>query len=290
MSMKHTVSYSLFHRMGQWALYAMAAVVLLFLITPLLIIIPLSFNSEPFFSITPEMLRLEANAFSLRWYQQLENAPNWHHAIRNSFLIGGCATLLATTLGTLGALGLSQPNMPCRRLIMALLLSPMIVPVIILAAGMFFFYAPFNLTGTFSGIVLAHATLGIPFVVITVTATLTGLNPALYRAALSLGASPWYAFRTVTLPVIRPGIATGALFAFIASFDEIIIVLFLAGPEQRTIPREMFSGLREQINPSILAVATLLIAFSTLFLICLHLLRRRGQRLSARADAPPPTL
>ncbi|HLR30609.1 MAG TPA: ABC transporter permease [Paenalcaligenes sp.] len=256
-----------------------AALVLLFLIFPLIVIIPLSFNSEPFFSITPEMLRLEPEAFSLRWYQQLHHAPNWHLAMRNSFLIGSCATLVATVLGTLGALGLSQPQMPWRRLITALLLSPMIVPVIILAAGMFFFYAPFNLTGTFTGLVLAHATLGIPFVVITVTATLTGLDPAFYRAALSMGASPWHAFRTVVFPAIRPGIITGALFAFIASFDEIIIVLFLAGPEQRTIPREMFSGLREQINPSILAVATLLIVFSTLFLLCLSLLQRRSQRL-----------
>ncbi|HLR29187.1 MAG TPA: ABC transporter permease [Paenalcaligenes sp.] len=278
--------YSLSHRLGQWLLNLIAALVLLFLIFPLIIIIPLSFNSEPFFSITPEMLRLEPEAFSLRWYQQLYDASNWHLAIRNSFLIGGCATLLATTLGTLGALGLSQPHMPGRRLITALLLSPMIVPVIILAAGMFFFYAPFNLTSSFTGLILAHATLGIPFVVITVTATLTGLDPAFYRAALSLGASPWHAFRTVVFPAIRPGIITGAIFAFITSFDEIIIVLFLAGPEQKTIPREMFSGLREQINPSILAVATVLIAFSALFLLCLSLLQRGSRRLKAQISPP----
>lgn len=280
----HSTCYSLSHRLGQLILTIIALLVLLFLLAPVLVVIPLSFNSEPFFSITPEMLRLEADAFSLRWYQQIKENPNWYLATRNSFLVGMGATIIATILGTLGALGLHQPHMPWRRFITALLLSPLIIPIIILAAGMFFFYASFNLTGTFTGLILAHATLGIPFVVITVTATLTGLDPSFYKAALNLGATPIQAFRTVVFPIIRPGIITGALFAFIASFDEIVIVLFLAGPSQKTLPREMFAGLREQINPGILAIATLLIVFAALFLLCLHLLQRRSQYLKEKQN------
>lgn len=280
----HSTSYSLSHRLGQLILTITALLVLLFLLVPVLVVIPLSFNSEPFFSITPEMLRLEADAFSLRWYQQIKENPNWYLATRNSFLVGMGATIIATILGTLGALGLHQPHMPWRRFITALLLSPLIIPIIILAAGMFFFYASFNLTGTFTGLILAHATLGIPFVVITVTATLTVLDPSFYKAALNLGATPIQAFRTVVFPIIRPGIITGALFAFIASFDEIVIVLFLAGPSKKTLPREMFAGLREQINPSILAIATLLIVFAALFLLCLHLLQRRSQYLKEKQN------
>lgn len=271
--------YSIQHRWGARLLALTAFFVLLFLMLPILIIIPLSFNAEPFFSFTPGMLKLAPEAYSLRWYRSILDSPNWILAIKNSFIIGIFATLLATLLGTVAAMGLSQEHMPFRRLITALLLSPMIVPLIIIAAGMFFFYTKFNLTGTFIGIVIAHATLGLPFVIITVTATLSGLDPSLYRAAISLGASPLYAFRTVLLPIIRPGVISGALFAFVTSFDEIVLVLFLAGPTQRTIPREMFSGLREQINPTILSVATLLIIVSVLFLLSLELLRRRAQKL-----------
>lgn len=277
MAQKHY--YSAGHRWGARLLALVAFLVLLFLMLPILVIIPLSLNAEPFFSFTPGMLRLDPEAYSLRWYRSILDSPNWMLAIRNSFTIGISATIVATVLGTVAAIGLSQEHMPFRRLITALLLSPMIVPLIIIAAGMFFFYTRFNLTSTFAGIVIAHATLGLPFVIITVTATLSGLDPSMYRAAISLGASPLHAFRTVVLPIIRPGVISGALFAFVTSFDEIVLVLFLAGPSQRTIPREMFSGLREQINPTILSVATLLIVVSVLFLLCLELLRRRGQRL-----------
>jgi putative spermidine/putrescine transport system permease protein len=169
--------------------------------------------------------------------------------------------------------------MPFRRSITALLLSPMIVPLIIVAAGMFFFYTRFNLVATFAGVVIAHAALGVPFVIITVTATLSGFDQSLYRAGLSMGASPFKVFCDVVIPLIRPGVISGALFAFVTSFDEIVLVLFLAGPEQSTIPRQMFSGLREQINPTILSVATLLIIVSILLLASLELLRRRAERI-----------
>ena len=279
MRMRQLKHHSLAHSLGAWLVKLGAWLVLLFLMLPILVIVPLSFNAEPFFSFTEGMLRLDPQAWSLKWYAEIFNSPQWFLAIRNSIFIGVCATLLATSLGTLAAVGLASADMPFRRVITALLLSPMIVPLIIVAAGMFFFYSRFQLVGSFTGVVLAHAALGVPFVIITVTATLRGFDPSLYRAALSLGASPLLAFRQVVLPLIRPGVITGALFAFGTSFDEIVLVLFLAGPEQTTIPRQMFSGLREQISPAILAVATLLIVLSTALLLTLEGLRRRAGRI-----------
>ncbi|MDO5529923.1 MAG: ABC transporter permease, partial [Paracoccus sp. (in: a-proteobacteria)] len=252
---------------------------LFFLIMPILVIVPLSFNAQPFFSFTEGMLRLDPDAYSLRWYREMMNNPNWMLAIRNSFFIGICATIIATVLGTMAAVGMTSRYMPFKNLITALMLSPMIVPLIIMAAGMFFFYTRYNIAGTYIGLIMAHAALGIPFVMIAVTATLSGFDPAYYNAALSMGATPIRAFRDVTMPLIRPGVISGALFAFVTSFDEVVIVIFLAGPGQRTIPRQMFSGLRESINPTILAVATLLIFASVLFLLTLELLRRRSDRL-----------
>lgn len=252
---------------------------LLFLILPILVIVPLSFNAEPFFSFTEGMLTLDPEAYSLRWYREIFNDPKWILAIKNSFFIGILSTILATILGTCAAVGLARDEMPFRRFITALLLSPMIVPLIITAAGMFFFYSNLGLAGGYLGVILAHAALGTPFVIITVTATLTGFDYSLARAALNLGATPIRVFFDVIMPLIRPGVISGALFAFITSFDEVVVILFMAGPQQRTIPRQMFSGLREQINPSILAIATLLILVSIALLVTIELLRRRAERM-----------
>lgn len=271
--------YTIWHISGHYGLRIFAFLVLLFLMMPILVIMPLSFNSEPFFTFTEGMLSLDPDAYSLRWYQEIIDDQKWRLAIRNSFIVGIAAALIATTLGTLAAVGLSSPWMPYKRLITALLLSPMIVPLIIIAAGMFFFYTQFNLVGTFGGLIIAHAALGVPFVIITVTATLSGFDRSLFVAGLSLGASPLKVFKDVVIPLIRPGVISGGLFAFVTSFDEVVLVLFLAGPEQRTIPRQMFSGLREQINPTILAVATLLVVLSAALLFTLEALRRRSARL-----------
>lgn len=269
--------YSVRHRLGAWFMRIWAWLVLFFLILPILVMIPLSFNAEPFFSFTPGMLKLDPQAYSLKWYYDIFHSSNWLMAIRNSFIVGIFATLIATTLGTIAAVGLTSTYMPMRRTIMALMLSPMIVPLIIVAAGMFFFYTRFNLVATFPGLIIAHAALGVPFVIITVTATLSSFDYSLYQAGLSMGGSPIYVFRTVMLPIIRPGVISGALFAFVTSFDEIVLVLFLAGPEQRTIPRQMFAGIREQISPTILAVATLLILVSIVMLSLLEWLRSRSE-------------
>ena len=253
--------------------------IFLFLIIPILVIVPLSFNAEPYFTYTPGMLRLDAEAFSTRWYADIINNPQWLHSIKNSFIIGITATILATILGTLAALGLTRPHMPYRSAVMGVLISPMIVPVIISAAGMFFFYSRVDLAYTMPGIILAHTALGAPFVVITVAATLSGFDNTLLRAASSLGAPPHTAFFKVVVPLILPGVISGALFAFITSFDEVVVALFLTAFEQRTIPRQMWAGIREQISPTILAVATLLVILSIALLTTLELLRRRSERL-----------
>ena len=196
------------------------ALVLLFLMLPILVIIPLSFNAEPYFTYSKGMLALDPEAFSTRWYADIVkngmSAPNapfswdwivdswsnaqWIHSTKNSFIIGIASTLIATTLGTLAALGLTRPHMPYRKAMMALLISPMIVPLIISAAGMFFFYSKIGLSQTFPGIILAHAAIGTPFVVITVTATLAGFDTNLMRASASLGATPTRTFFKVVVP------------------------------------------------------------------------------------------
>ncbi len=253
--------------------------IFLFLIIPILVIIPLSFNSVPFFTFTPEMLSFDPAGYSLRWYKDFVNNPQWIHSLQNSFIIAIASTILSTVLGTLAALGLSRPYTPYKAAIMGALISPMIVPLIISATGMFFFYTSVGLAQTYLGIILAHTALGTPFVVITVTATLVGFDQSLIRAAQNLGAAPTTVFFKVIMPLILPGVISGGLFAFITSFDEVVVVLFLAGFDQRTIPLQMFSGLREQISPTILAVATILVTISILLLTSVELLRRRSERL-----------
>ncbi|SDL24934.1 ABC transporter permease [Paracoccus chinensis] len=312
-------------RIWHWAYIAICVAIFFFLIAPIVVVIPLSFNAEPYFTFTEKMRSFDPEGYSLRWYDTLltfgmanPDAPRtgswwadawnnarWIGAAKNSIIIGIFSTILATVLGTLAALGLSRPEMPFRRIIMAILISPMIVPIIITATGMFFFYssacvdttstfgrllAPVLsnsgcLANTYLGVILAHATLGIPFVIITVTATLIGFDQSLNRAAASLGANPRTTFFKVTMPLILPGVISGALFAFVTSFDEVVAALFIAGPDQQTIPRQMWNGIREQISPAILAVATLLVIFSIALLATVELLRRRGERLRGLTPA-----
>ncbi len=255
-----------------WGYIALCALVLAFLVLPILVIIPLSFNSGSFLSYP-------LPGWSLRWYRDFFTAPAWLSSLRNSFIVGGATTVLATTLGTLASVGLVRATFRGKALIMGLLISPLFVPVIIVAVGVYLFYARVGLSSTYTGLILAHTALASPFVVITVNATLQGFDMNLMRAAASLGASPIRAFFQVMLPLIAPGVASGALFAFATSFDEVVIVLFTAGPEHRTLPRQMFDGIRENISPTIMAVATILTVISALLLGTLEYLRRRNARL-----------
>ncbi|MBC7140849.1 MAG: ABC transporter permease [Rhodobacteraceae bacterium] len=250
-----------------------------FLIAPIVVVLPLSFNAENFFTFTPKMLALDPEGYSLKHYRDFFTNSDWQGALWNSIRIAPVATLLSVSFGTLAAIGLSQSHVPFRRAIMAILISPMIVPLIISAAGMYFFYSRIGLQGTYWGVVLAHAALGIPFVIITVTATLVGFDRSLTRAAANMGAGPIRTFFKVQMPLILPGVISGALFAFITSFDEVVVVLFVGSAGQKTLPWQMFTGLREQISPTILAVAAILVAFSIILLTTVEILRRRSERL-----------
>lgn len=266
-------------RIWFYAFRVICGLIFFFLIAPIAVVIPLSFNAQDFFTFTPEMLRLDPEGYSLKHYRDFFSSPDWQQALWNSLTIAPFATILSVGFGTLAAIGLSQPHVPFRRAIMAILISPMIVPLIISAAGMYFFYSRIGLQGTTLGVVLAHAALGIPFVIITVTATLVGFDRSLTRAAANMGANPVTTFFRVQMPLILPGVISGALFAFITSFDEVVVVLFVGSAGQKTLPWQMFLGLREQISPTILAVATILVVLSIMLLTTVELLRRRSERL-----------
>ncbi|WDD90233.1 ABC transporter permease (plasmid) [Burkholderia sp. FERM BP-3421] len=260
---------SLSERIGYVALRMLVALALLYLVLPVLAIVPLSFSSSTF-------LVYPIPDVSLRWYETLFASDAWRSAAVNSFIVAPIATLIATTLGTLAAVGLSKTAFRGKSFLLAVLLSPMIVPVVIVGVGMYLFFAPLGLAGTYTGLICAHAALGTPFVVTTVLATLQGIDPNLARASLSLGANPLTTFFRVTLPLIAPGVMAGALFAFATSFDEVVVTLFLAGADQTTLPRQMFAGIRENINPTIAALATILIVLSTGLLLVLEWLRGRS--------------
>ena len=275
---KHT---QLNYRIWHYTYLTFCGLVFFFLIAPLFIILPLSFNAEQYIHFSAKMLALDPEGFSLRWYEDMIYGTKnpWGLATKNSLIIAFFATIGSTILGTVAALGLSSRYMPYKAAFMALLISPMIVPLIISGTAIFFFMAKVGLAATHTGIVLSHIILGTPFVVITVTATLTGFDHSVTRAAASLGSNPVNTFMKITLPLIMPGVISGALFAFVTSFDEVVVVLFLAGLENTTIPIQMWVGLREQLSPTIMAVATCLIIMSTLILVSAELLRRRSERL-----------
>ncbi|BCG79217.1 ABC transporter permease [Mesorhizobium sp. 113-3-3] len=251
-------------------LWLWCGLVILFLLVPILIPVPLSFNSGAFFIFPLEGL-------STRWYEVVLGTQRWQSAIGNSLIVAFGTTLIATTLGTLTAIALSNEKFPGRRIVMPLLLSPLIVPVVITAVGSYLFYARVGLASTYAGIILAHTALASPFVVVTVGASLTGFDRNMMRAAAISGARPLTSFFRVMLPLILPGVLSGAAFAFVTSFDEVVVVQFLASAGQRTMPLEMFIGLREKLSPAITAAATLMMALSIVLLVVANLLARRGQ-------------
>jgi putative spermidine/putrescine transport system permease protein len=267
-------------RIARVASTIIAGLALLFLAAPVLAVVPLSFSSGNF-------LTYPLPGLSLRWYHEFVSTPQWTVSLRNSLIVGVFATMAATVLGTLAALGLSNARLPWRGAIMTLILSPMIVPVVVLAVGVTFFFSVLGLTNSFLGLMIAHTTLGVPFVVVTVTATLSGFDISLTRAAASLGASPATVLRRVILPIIAPGLLSGAVFAFATSFDEVVMALFISGPAQMTLPKQMFLSIRETISPTLLAAAVLMTLFSTSLLLAIELLRRRAERLRGTRGTGP---
>jgi putative spermidine/putrescine transport system permease protein len=262
-------------RVAHVSLRIFAGLVCLFLVAPIAAIVPLSFSSGAF-------LHYPLPGLSLRWYEEFFSSQFWLPALWNSLFVGSVSTLLAMVLGTAAAIGLWRTRFFGHRAALAIIAAPMVVPPIIMAVGMYFAFAPFGLTNSFSGIILAHTSLAAPFVVITVLATLSGFDRTLLRAAANCGANPVVAFFRVMLPLILPGIASGGVFAFAVSFDEVIAVLILGGPEQRTLPRQMFSGINDNISLTITAAATLLIVLSVALMACVEMLRRRSERLAGK--------
>lgn len=259
-------------RVGRYALWLFAGLVLVFLIAPIGVIVPLSFSAGSF-------LHFPLPGLSLRWYADFFTSDLWLPALKNSLIVGTGATLIATTLGTLAAVGFWRARFPFRRLLFGVLLAPLVVPVVIVAVGVYFAFAKAGLVDGYLGLTLAHAALGTPFVLVTVLSTLAGFDRNLLNAAASLGAPPWLAFRKVALPIIFPGVFSGALFAFATSFDEVVVALLLTGPGQRTLPRQMFAGINDNISLTITAAGTLLVLLACVLLVVAESLRRRSVAL-----------
>ncbi len=255
----------------KWIYYLICALIFIFLIMPIFIIIPMSFSSSRFLQFPPR-------GFSLQWYAEYFGSRNWISATLRSFQVGILTMVFATILGTLASLAIVRGDFKGKKLLYGMILSPIIIPVIITSVAVYYIFANLRMVGSIWGLVLAHTVLALPFVVVNVTATLQGFDITLERASLSLGANRLVTFLRVTFPMIWPGIISGALFAFITSFDEVVVAIFLCGSKP-TLPKQMWDGIRVSINPTITAVASLLIIFSVLLLLSLQILKRHSARM-----------
>ena len=267
---------------SQLLLRITAIAVLLFLIAPIVVIFPLSFSSG-------ELLTLPTPGFSWRWYEDFFTSSKWLVATKNSFVVGIATAVLATFLGTIGALGIFLGRFRGKAVLVAALSLPMVVPVVVTAVAVYFAFSLVGLNNTLIGLILAHTVLSVPYVLLTVLATLQTFDRNLLKAAATLGAPPHVAFRRVVLPLIAPGVATGALFAFATSFDELVVAIFVASPGQFTLPRQMYAGLREFLSPTIAAAAVLLILVSLVLLVLNEIFRSRARaRTVSVADPAEP--
>lgn len=243
------------------------AAAVLFLLAPLAAILPMAFTSSAF-------LTYPIPDFSLRWFEELFTAGAWRRSIINSLIVGFGTTVLATVLGTLAAVGL-RGRFVLSGSVRTLFLLPMVVPAVVLGVGMQILFARIGIANSYLGVIIAHTVLAVPFVLVSVTASLDGIDRSVERAALSLGATPASVLMRVTLPLAAPGVISGAVLAFATSLDEVVLTLFVAGPNQRTLARQMFSTIRENISPAIAAAAFLFIAGTILLALLVLLVRRR---------------
>jgi len=258
------------HRRRLW-LYVLVGLIALFLVTPALIVVPMSFSDSRFLKFPPESL-------SWRWYEHYLSSIEWREATTVSFKTAGLTVLLATPIGTLAAYALHVSQTRIAGLVQTALITPLIIPLILIAIAVFFLYAKIGLNNTILGLALAHTTLAIPFVLVTVTAGLRSYDMNQELVARSLGASRAVAFLTVTLPQIRFSVISGALLAFIASFDEVVIALFIAGGESSPLTRRMFNALRDEIDPTVAAISTLLIGMAVILMILSQWIESKAER------------
>ncbi|MFZ1467868.1 MAG: ABC transporter permease [Paracoccaceae bacterium] len=246
-----------------------ATLIVIFLTAPLLVILPLAFTSSAF-------LTYPIPAFSTRWFEELVINSVWSRAILNSLVIAGSTTLLATVLGTLAALGLRSQDLGMKSQFRTLFLLPMVVPAVVLGVGMQALFVRLGINSTYMSVIVAHTVIAMPFVLISVSGALTGIDRRVERGAESLGAPPWKVFFLITLPLAMPGVLSGAALAFATSLDEVVLTLFVAGPNQRTLARQMFSTLRENISPAIASAAFIIIIGTVLIALALLLVRRKS--------------
>lgn len=265
-------------RLRLWLMYGYAAALLAFIVVPLLVVVPMSLTSG-------NTLTFPTPGWSLRWYGELVSDGRWINALQNSVIIAAATTLLACILGIPAAIGLAWGQFPGRKIIYAIIAAPLVVPVVIVGVSAYFFFARVGLVGNKLSIILIHTAMATPIMLTMVVASLQGFDRTLMRAAASMGAGMWRSFFKVLLPLIAPGVATGAIISFIISFDEVVVASFLSVGPGRTLPRMIFSGVRESISPAIAAVAVLLILLSAVLLGAIALLQSRAQRLRARVPS-----
>ena len=250
-------------------LVALGALTVFFLMAPTLVVVPMSFTASNALTFPPEGL-------STRWYEKMVTDPQWSTGFLNSAKVAFLTAILATVLGTLAALGTVRGRFPGRGAVNGLILSPLIVPVIIIAIGMFSVFVRWKITGSIVGLVLAHTALAVPFVVVNVATSLRSMDRNLEQAAQSLGAGPVRTFRRINLPLILPGVLAGGLFAFITSWDEVVVSIFLTSARFRTLPVEMWEQVRQVVDPTVAAVSTTLLAVTTTLLLLAFVVRRQA--------------
>lgn len=253
---------------GWRMLTAVAAAVCIYLVLPIFVVVPISFSAGTYLQFPPA-------GWSTRWYRAYLESPDWVDATVNSFLIAGPTAVLSVVLGTAGALGLVRGRFTGRRAFTALVLAPMVIPHIILAIGLYPVLGDLSLTNTHVGVIIGHTVLAVPLVVVTVSAALRGVDISLEHAAMSLGARPFRTFWYVTFPLIRPAVVAGGLFAFLASFDELLVALFISGTDARTLPRVLWQAMQFELTPVVAAASTIVVAFSLTLLAVVQLLRRQ---------------
>lgn len=256
---------------GRVWLYVLAALIMIFLVVPTLLVIPMSFSSAQYLEFPPR-------EWSLRWYRSYFGSASWMQATSTSLKAGFLTALVATPLGTMAAYGLLLSRLRYAALINTLLLTPIVVPVILIGIGVFYAYVKLKLVNTLTGLVLAHSMLAIPVVMMVVSAALKTYDMNQERVARSLGASRLKAFLLVTLPQIRFTVVTGAVLAFLTSFDEIIISLFVSGGDHSTLTRNMFNALRDQVDPTIAAISTIIVVVTSLLLVLTQFAGKKEKR------------
>lgn len=242
-------------RKPRW-LYLVAGLVAVWMAAPPLIVVPMSLTDS-------RSLRFPPNGLSLRWYREFVTDPKWFSALQASLSLAVQVMILSVVIGTAAAYGLTRGRFRGKSLVEAFALAPLIVPIVVFGISTYSLFLKWDLVGAPIGFIVAHTVLAVPFVVITVSSSLRVLNRDLERAAAVLGANPWRVFRRVTLPAIAPGALAGGLFAFVTSFDEIVVSLFISSPQLRTLPVEMYASVTREIDPTIAAASTVIITLST---------------------------